>query len=712
MSRILVFSLLAAAAGGGIYMSSMQTVNAQSPAAVQDNPLLVPSPLPFQAPPFDTIRPADFQPALEEGMRQHLSEANAIADDPAPPTFENTLVALERSGKTLTRVQMVFNALTGANTNDELQKLDEDVAPKLAAHQDAILLNPRLFGRIDGLYTRRAELHLDPESMRLLEVTHQQFVMAGALLPEASKTALKKLNEDDASLSARFTNQLLAAAKDGALVVSDLSELAGLSAADLDAAAQAAKSRQLDGKWVLPLKNTTQQDALRSLTNRATREKLFKAGWTRAERGDANDTRETISKLAAIRAEKARLLGKPTYAAIALEDQMAKTPERVEQFLQNLVPAATAKAKAEAADIQALIDKQHGGFALEPWDWDFYAEQVRKARYDLENEQIKPYFELNRVLQDGVFYAAHELYGVTFQERHDLPVYHPDVRVFEMRDADGSSIGLFYCDYFKRDNKNGGAWMDNLVGQSKLLGTRPVIFNVANFAKPSPGQPALLTFDDVTTMFHEFGHALHGFFANQTYPTLSGTSVARDYVEFPSQFNEHWALDPKVFAHYAHHYQTGAPMPRELVDKIKRAEKFNQGYALTEVVSAAALDMEWHTLPPGSPAQDADQFEAQALKKTRLDLPQVPPRYRSSYFLHIWANGYAAAYYAYLWTEMLDDDAFAWFQEHGGLTRQNGQRFRELILSRGNTEDYAKMYRDFRGRDPVIEPMLVQRGLK
>jgi peptidyl-dipeptidase Dcp len=716
MRRIAALSLCVVAAAGGMFMSSIVAAKGQAAGsasgAAEGNPLLVPSTLPFQAPPFDKIKNADFRPALEEGMRQHLVEVTAIAEDPAPPTLENTLVALEKSGQTLTRVQLVFNALTGANTNDELQKLEEEIAPTLAAHQDAILLNSKLFNRIETLYRQRAQLKLDAEAARLLEVTYQQFVMAGARLSDANKTTLKKLNEDDASLSARFTNQLLAAAKDGALIASDVSELAGLSPAELDAAAQAAKSRSLEGKWVLPLKNTTQQDALQSLTDRATREKLFKASWMRAEHGDANDTRETISKLATIRAEKARLLGKANYAASKLEDQMAKTPERVEQFLQNLVPATTAKAKAEAADIQALIDKQHGGFTLQPWDWDFYAEQVRKARYDLEDAQIKPYFELNRVLQDGVFFAAHELYGVTFQERHDLPVYQPDVRVFEMHDADGSTVGLFYCDYFKRDNKNGGAWMDNLVGQSKLLGTRPVIFNVANFSKPSPGQPALLTFDDVTTMFHEFGHALHGFFADQTYPTLSGTSVARDYVEFPSQFNEHWALDPKVFAHYARHYQTGAPMPRDLVDKIKKAEKFNQGYALTEVVAAAALDMEWHTLPPGSAAQDVDRFEAEALKKTRLDLPQVPPRYRSSYFLHIWANGYAAGYYAYLWTEMLDDDAFAWFQEHGGLTRKNGQRFRDMILSRGNTEDYAKMFRDFRGRDPVIEPMLVHRGLK
>jgi peptidyl-dipeptidase Dcp len=699
-----------------VTLSVLAALAAQSPATVpgaaQENPLVVPSSLPFQAPPFDKIKDADFEPALEEGMRQHLAEVNAIADNPAPPTFENTLVALEKSGLGLTRAQQAFNALSSANTDDVLQKLQEDIAPKLSAHQDAILLNSRLFARIESLYSRRTQLRLDSESARLLEYTYQQFTMAGARLSDSDKAALKKLNEDDASLEAKFTNQLLAAAKDGALVISEKSELTGLSDAEVEAAAEAAKARNLEGKWVLSLRNTTQQPALQSLTNRATREKLFKASWNRASRGDANDTRDTILKLAAIRAEKARLLGQPNFAAWTLQDQMAKTPHNAQQFLENLVPASTAKAKAEAADLQALIDRQHGGFTLEPWDWDFYAEQIRKARYDLQDSEIKPYFELNRVLQDGVFYAAHELYGVTFEERHDLPLYHPDVRVFEVRDADGTPLGLFYGDYFTRDNKNGGAWMDNLVTQSKLLGTKPVIVNVANFARPAAGQPALLSLDDVTTMFHEFGHALHGFFANQMYPSLSGTAVARDFVEFPSQFNEHWALDPKVFGHFARHYQTGAPMPRALVDKIKKAATFNQGYALTELVSASSLDMEWHTLPAGAAPRDADQFQDDALKKTRLDLPQVPPRYRSPYFLHIWANGYAAAYYAYLWTEMLDDDAFAWFEEHGGLTRKNGQRFRDLILSRGNTEDYAEMYRNFRGRNPVIDPMLKQRGLK
>jgi peptidyl-dipeptidase Dcp len=675
------------------------------------NPLLSASPLPFQAPPFDKIRGGDFAPAFEAGMKEQLADVDKIANDPAPPTFENTIAAMEKTGQTLTRVSLVFNALTSANTDDQLQKLQEEQAPKLAAHQDAINLNPKLFARIETLYNQRNTLGLDPESNRLLEYDYQQFVIAGAKLSDEDKSKLKKLNEEDAALSAKFGNQLLAAAKDGALVVREKSELDGLSQADLDAAAETAKSRKLDGAWVFALQNTTQQPPLQSLSERPTREKLFNASWTRAERDGADDTRATILRLAKLRADKGKLLGQPNFAAWRLQDQMAKTPERVEKFLDDLTPAATGKAREEAADIQKVIDKQHGGFGLEPWDWNFYSEQVRKARYDVNQSEVKPYFELDRVLQDGVFYTAHELYGLTFKERHDLPFYNPDVRVFEVFDENGSHLALFYCDYFKRDNKNGGAWMDVLVGQSKLLNTQPVVYNVANFTKPAPGQPALLSFEDVTGMFHEFGHALHGMFANQRYPSLSGTAVARDYVEFPSQFNEHWALEPKVLSHYAVHYQTGKPMPAELVEKIKKAAKFNQGYAVTEIVAAAALDMQWHTLPADADIKDADKFEAEALKKTHLDLPQVPSRYRSSYFLHIWANGYASGYYAYLWTEMLDDDAFKWFQENGGLTRQNGQRFRELILSRGNTADYAQMFRDFRGRDPDISAMLEYRGL-
>jgi peptidyl-dipeptidase Dcp len=714
MLRTLVLSLLGVGLIFGLSASAAsadQNAAAAKATAVRTNPFLTPSPLPFQAPPFDKITDADFQPALEEGMKEQRAEVEKIAENPAPPTFENTLVALERSGQLLTRVYQVFNGLSTANTNPTLQKLQEEEAPKLAAHRDAIFLNGKLFERVEAIYNQRAGLKLDPESLRLVEYDYQQFVHAGARLSDTDKATLRQLNERDATLSARFANQLLAAAKAGALVVSDKPELAGLHQGDLDAAAQAAEARGLEGKWLIPLQNTTQQPVLASLAERATRKKLFEDSWLRAERGDANDTRATISELAALRAQKAKLLGYPSYAAWRLEDQMAKTPAAVEQFLAKLVPPAIANARREAGKIQELIDQQSGGFKVEPWDWDFYADQVRKAKYDLDEAELEPYFELNRVLEDGVFYAAHELYGLTFKERHDIPVYSPDVRVFEVFDSDGSPLALFYCDYFKRDNKSGGAWMDNFVGQSKLLGTKPVVFNVANFTKPAPGQPALLSWDDVTTMFHEFGHALHGIFANEEYPSLSGTNVARDFVELPSQINEHWALYPKVLAHYAINVTTGKPMPQELVDKIKRAATFNQGYDLTELLAAAELDMQWHTLPASAPPEPVDPFEAAALEKTGVDLPQVPPRYRSSYFLHIWSNGYAAGYYAYLWAEMLDDDAFAWFTEHGGLTRANGDRFRAMILSRGNTEDLATMYRTFRGRDPEIEPMLKVRGL-
>jgi len=451
--------------------------------------------------------------------------------------------------------------------------------------------------------------------------------------------------------------------------------------------------------------------ALQSLTNRNTREKLFNASWTRSQKGDKNDTRKVIKRLAKIRAQKAALLGFSSFAAWTLQDQMAKNPAAVTALLKKLAPATTKHAQAEAADIQAVIDKEHKNFKLQPWDWELYAEKVRKARYNIDENQVKPYFELNRVLTDGVFYAASQLYGITFKERHDLPVYQKDVRVFELFNADGSSIGLFYADFFKRDNKSGGAWMDNMVGQSYLLGTKPVIYNVTNFTKPAPGQPALISWDDVTTMFHEFGHALHGFFADQQYPSLSGTNTARDFVEFPSQFNEHWASYPSVFEHFAKHYKTGKPMPKSLVKKLTDAAYFNQGYALTELLAAADLDMAWHSLPASAPEQDVDKFEIKALKEAHLYVKEVPPRYRSSYFLHIWGNGYSAGYYAYLWTEMLDDDAYTWFEENGGLTRENGDRFRQMILSRGNTLDYAQMFRAFRGRDPIIEPMLKNRGL-
>ncbi len=684
------------------------------------NPFYSESKLQFQAPDFANIKNGDFKPAIEEGIKQQLAEIEKIANNPDSVTFENTFEALEKSGQLLRRVMGVFTLLTGANTNPELQKLQEEVAPKLAAANDAIFLNTKLFKRVETYYNSHLNAGAQPvtnpydrelESKRLVDYYYLKFKLAGAQLSDADKESLKTLNKEEATLSAKFGNQLLAAAKAAALLVSDSSELAGLTPGAFASAKQDANNAKHPGKWMLPLQNTTQQPSLQSLSVRATRQKLFEASWTRAEKNDSNDTRATIARIAEIRAKKARLIGFPNFATLQLQDQMAKKPEAVEDFLNKLVPAAAARAANEAKDIQALIDRQKGGFQLQPWDWDYYSEQVRKAKFDIDESQVKPYFEVFNVLQNGVFYAATRLYGITFKERKDLPVYHKDVRVYEVFDKDSTSMALFYCDYFKRENKIGGAWMDNAVVQSKMLGTKPVIYNVCNFTKPAEGQPALITFSDVTTMFHEFGHGLHGIFANQKYPSLSGSATARDFVEFPSQFNEHWASDPEVFKHYATHYKTGELMPQALVDKIKKAAVFNQGYELTELLAAACLDIQWHKLTASDPRQDVDKFESEALKRTHLDLPQVPTRYRSSYFLHIWSNGYASGYYAYLWTEMLDDDAYAWFKEHGGLTRENGDRFRDMILSRGNTMDLDMLFREFRGHAPDIKPMLENRGL-
>jgi peptidyl-dipeptidase Dcp len=698
--------------GNGLAIQPVAPVPPLSARPAETNPLLEPSKLPFQAPPFDRIKDSDFEPAIDEGMKQELAEMEKIADNPEPATFANTIVPMEKAGQLLGRAERVFSALNQANTDDTLEKVDEIEAPRLAAHHDAIYLNGKLFRRVREVYEQRNKAHLRGEARKLVEVYYHNFVHAGARLPDAQKTRLREINKQLSTLETAFHIKLLAAAKAGALVVDDKSKLAGLGDNAVAAAAQAAEGRGLKGKWVIPLQNTTQQPSLRSLKNRAVREELFEHSWTRAEKGDANDTRETIATIAKLRAEKAALLGFPDYAAYALDDQMAKNPAAVESFLSKLVPAATAKAREEARTIQAVIHQDGGHFKLEPWDWNYYADQVRKAKYNLDENEIKPYFELNSVLENGVFYAANQLYGLTFKERKDIPVYQPDVRVFEVFDKDGAPLGLMYFDYFKRDNKSGGAWMDYFVLQSKLLDAKPVIYNVANFTKPAPGQLALLNFDDVTTMFHEFGHALHGLLADEEYPSLSGTNVARDFVEFPSQFNEHWALYPAVLRHYARNDETGKPMPQALVDKIKKAATFNQGYRLTELLAAAQLDMQWHTLPTSAPKENVDKFETEALGRTHLLLADVPPRYRSSYFLHIWSSGYQAGYYSYLWTEMLDDDAYEWFLEHGGMTRANGQRFRDLILSRGHTEDYGTMFRAFYGKDPEIGPMLKDRGLK
>jgi peptidyl-dipeptidase Dcp len=694
-----------------VALSSIHPALAASADFGPSSPLFAPSTLPFEAPPFDRIKNEDFQPAIEAGMAEEESEIQAIANNALAPTFANTIVAIEKSGQLLDRVMAVFDGVTGADTNPTLQKVKAIEAPKLAAHQDFIYLDTKLFARVSVVYSQRATLKLDPESLRLVEYYYDKFVHAGANLSETDKTELGKLDQEESSLSNTFTIKLLAATKEGAYLTRDKAALAGLSPARTAAAVQAAESRHLEG-FLIPLQNTTQQPDLASLSDRATRQAIFERSWNRSERGDTNDTRATIARLAELRAQKAKLLGYPSFAAWRLEDQMAKTPEAALRFMDAIVPAATARAAREGKDIQAVIDAGKGGFQLKPWDWDFYAAQVRKAHYDVDDAQVKPYFEINNVLQNGVFYAANQLYGLTFRERRDIPVYHPDVRVFEVFDARGTPIALFYCDYFKRDNKNGGAWMSNFVEQSRLMGTLPVVYNVANLPKPAKGEPALIRFSDVITMFHEFGHALHGMFADTQYPTLSGTATARDFVEFPSQFNEHWASYPSIFAHYAKHYKTGAPMPEDLAARLSRAATFNKGYDMTELLAAAELDLQWHLLPPSAALKNPDEFEKQSLEKTHLEVSEVPPRYRSTYFDHIWGGDYSAGYYAYLWTQMLADDAYEWFVEHDGLTRANGDRFRQMILSRGNTEDLAKMYEAWRGAPPSTKSMLRYRGLE
>ena len=670
------------------------------------------STLPFQAPDFTKIKDGDFQPAIEQGIAINKAEIEAIAGNPADPTFENTIEAMERSGQQLTRAVYVFSALTAANTNDTLDAIDSATAPQLAALQDSIYLNDRLFARIKHIREKIADMNYRPDQARLLTLTYDRFVKNGALLSAADKEQLKSLNGKLSSLQTEFGQKLTAGTKDAALVVDNKAKLSGLDEAALASATKAAADRGMTGKFVLPLQNTTQQPLLPSLNDRASRQALFNASWTRSVRGDANDTRAMISEIALLRAQKAQLLGYPDFATFAMTDQMAKTPANALGFLGQIVPALAAAERREAAEINAMIRKSGGKFTVKPWDWDYYAEKLRSQKYSLDDAQIKPYFEITRVLEDGVFFSANQLYGLTFKKRTDIPVYHPDVTVYTVFDKDGSELALFYFDPWKRDNKQGGAWMSNFVDQNRLTGTKPVIFNVSNYTKPAPGQPALVTSDDVKTMFHEFGHALHGMLSDQNYPSISGSNTARDFVEFPSQFNENWRNEPRVFANYAKHYKTGAPMPAALVAKIERASKFGKGQTLGEQITSALLDQKWHSLPASAGKQDVDAFEAKSLAASGLEVELVPPRYRSSYFRHIWGGGYASGYYAYSWTQMLDHDAFQWFKDNGGMTRANGQRFRDMVLSRGNSRDYAEMYKAFAGRDPSIEPMLKANGLK
>lgn len=704
-------ALLISALAFNYSCTTMKTTDIKQEIPVPDsslssNPFMKKSKLQYEAPEFDKIKDEHFKPAFEFGLKQHDAEILAIANNPKAATFENTIVALEKSGEVLKRAIIVFSNLTSANTNPTLQALDEEFAPIFAGHSDKMYLNENLYKRIQSI----SENGLDSESKRLLQYYKQNFEIAGANLSAADKEKLKQINQEMASLSTQYSNKLLEARKEGGIIIDNVNELDGLSADEIAAAAADAKTAGKDGKYLLALQNTTQQPVLQNLTNRATREKVFKASWMRAENGGNSDTRETIEKLAKLRLKKAQVLGKKSFAEWKLQDQMAKTPDAAVKLMNQLATPAVETARREAKDIQDLIDQQKGSFKLEPWDWNFYAEQVRKAKFDLDENQIKPYFEITTVLEKGVFFAAEKFYGLTFKKRTDLPVYHPDVVTYEVFDHDGKSLAIYYLDFYTRDSKNGGAWMSNFVEQSYLLGTKPVIVNCYNYQKPAPGKPSLISYDDVTTIFHEFGHSIHGMFASQKYPSLSGTNVPRDFVEFPSQINEHWALDPVVLKNYAIHYETKQPIPQALVDKIKKAATFNQGYMTTELVSAAALDMDWHSVTSEGQLLPVLDFEKQSLKNHGFTLSTVPPRYHTPYFAHIWGGGYSAGYYAYLWSETLDSDAWEWIMNNGGLTRENGDRFRKHILSVGNSVDLNQAFRDFTGHDPDIKPLLRNRG--
>ncbi|MGV6846562.1 MAG: M3 family metallopeptidase [Lutibacter sp.] len=672
-----------------------------------ENPFSKPSSLPYSAPDFTKIRNKDFMPALKQGMKEQNDAVNAIVSNKEKPTFNNTILGLEKSRALLDWVNNVFNALTAANTNDTLKKVQSDYAPLEAKHFDNIYLNKQLFAKVKAIYNDIENLKLDAESKKLVDYYYKKFVAAGANLSDENKNELKKINEQLASLSTQFNQTLLAANEAATIKIKDVKLLDGMSKSQIDNI----KDKNDPNTYNLTITNTTQQSQLQYLNNRKVREQLFKAGWNRTN-NKKFDTKPLVIKMVTLRAKKAKLLGFDNYASWRLQNTMAKNPNAVLKLFGKLVPAATHKAKQEAAEIQKMIQKEGKTFKLEPWDWNNYAEKVRKEKYNLNEDEIKPYFELHNVLEKGVFYAANKLYGITFKKRTDLPVYQKDVITYELFNEDGSKLGLFYADYYARPSKSGGAWMDNFVTQSKLYNKKPVIYNVMNIAKPAEGQPTLLNFDEVETMFHEFGHALHGFFANQHYPSISGTAVARDFVEFPSQFNENWALYPSVLKNYAVNYKDGSKMPKALIDKIKKSATFNQGYSLTEILAASNLDMLWHMINAETKIDDVNTFENNALNKVHLLLKEVPSRYRSTYFAHIFSGGYSAGYYSYLWTEVLSHDAYDYFTEHGGLTRENGQRFRDMVLSRGNTMDLEKMYENFRGSAPKIEPMIKARGLE
>ena len=686
-------------------------ITAVSAADPIDNPLLKESTLPYHLPPFDQIKDQHFVPAMEAGMRDQLKEVDAVANNPEKPTFENTVVALERTGRSLDRAERTFSNLNACNTNPALQKIDKEMAPKLSAHRDAIHLNGKLFARIQQLYDNRDKLGLDPESAYLLERYYKDFVRAGAKLSDSDKEKLKKINVELATLQTQFEQNVLKEKNASSIVVDRKEDLAGLSDNQMASVTAAAKAEHKEGKFVIQSQNTTGQPLLGSLQNRQLRERIMRTSLARNSKGGEFDTRRVVLRTSQLRAEKAKLLGYANWAAYQLEDQTAHDVPTVNKLLGDLAPPAVANAKREAADMQKIVDQENGRFQVAAWDWDFYSEKVRKARYAFDESELRPYYELNHVILDGVFFAAGKLYGLTFKERHDLPVYQPDVRVFEVYDRDGQPLALFLGDYYARPSKRGGAWMNAYVQQSGLFATKPVVANHLNIPKPPPGEPTLLTHDEVRTAFHEFGHALHGMFSNVKYPRFSGTSVPRDFVEYPSQVNEMWATWPEVLKNFAKHYKTGEPMPQALLDKVEAAEKFNQGYKTTEYLSASLLDQAWHQLDPSQIPTDAIVFEKEALHKAGVDFPPVPPRYRSFYFSHAFAGGYSAGYYSYLWSEVLDADSVEWIKEHGGLKRENGDRFRETLLSRGGSADALSLFKNFTGRDPYIEPLLKRRGL-
>lgn len=703
----------AAALAGSVETTGSGNIVNTADDLTSDNPFSSPSPLPFQAPDFNSIRLEHFQPAFAAGMKQQLAEMEAIAVQAESPTFDNTIEAMEKTGALLTRVQHVFSNLTSAHNNEALQAIETELAPLLAAHADNILLNRRLFQRVAALWEQRESLKLNEEQSEILKKHFEDFVRAGARLTEDEQIRIRSLNEQLSKLETQFEQNLLALNKERSVIVDSAAELDGMSEADISAAASDAEKRGLPGKFLLQISNTTRVPVLASLKNRSLRQRVWEASANRGLGRDSGiDNRPLVLEIAQLRAERARLLGFEDHASYKLQNQMAATPAAARKMLIDLVPGVLHRVNEEADDLRAMIRDCGETHELAPWDWEYYAEKVRKARFEVDEAAVRPYFELDSVLKKGVFFTMNRLFGISFEERTDLPVYHPDVRVFDVLDHDGTQIGLFYADFFKRDSKRGGAWMSSFVDQSRLLHTKPVIINCLNIPKPADGEPALISFDNVTTLFHEMGHAVHGLFSDVTYPSVSGTSTPRDFVEFPSTFEEDWAIQPDILSNYAVHFQTGEPIPGDLLERVIRASKFNQGFDTLEYLSAALLDLEWHSLTTEEIPTDAEQFESEVLSKLGVDIPAVPPRYRTAFFAHIWAGGYASSYYAYIWSEVLAADAFAHMMSRGGCNRANGDVFRSEILSRGGSRDPMASYQAFRGGPPTVDALLIRRGLK